>query len=270
MKTKFNFYICLWSLCLFISFLSSKALAQQQEEEKPKYIYSDEGFPRLKWDFSTDIQFLLRDNQTQGDVLIRKNKVKRLKTWGMRYSAMRYRVQFHHNKTTADDRDGRLTQEDMEAGNYSYLYSKHTTLQSTDITLAVGYEWQKYFGRFMVHYGSDLNVFRRVNESEYAYYYRSADYLNNKEVYKDATLSKSNSIGIAIAPLLGVRYFIHPMISFTAETQLNIGRASVDHTYLPPVYNDYWYEGVGNSRDKTTYINYVPVSFVGVTVHLGK
>jgi len=68
-----------WCLpAFFLLFLSSEIFAQQQEE-KPRDTYSDNGFQRLAWDVSTDLKFLLNDNYNQGDILVRKNKANRMK-----------------------------------------------------------------------------------------------------------------------------------------------------------------------------------------------
>ncbi|MCJ8164725.1 hypothetical protein MKJ04_07710 [Pontibacter sp. E15-1] len=254
-------------LLLFVLLCSNRAYAQQQQTT------SADDLKRFDWDFSADMKFLFNSNYGQGDVLLRKNKEKRLKTWGMRYTAFRYRLQFNHQKTTSDALDDLLSSEEVTSGNYSMLYYSDKTLQSTNLKLSVGYEWQQYFGRFMVHYGSDLQLSRSVEEREYSLYLRKQDDVESK-MYKDASKKKSTSLGIALAPVLGARYFLHPRISVTAETQLNISRSSTDYTVTPSElgnHNFYYYDPyAGNSRDKTTSLQYTPVSFLGITLHLGK
>lgn len=263
-----------YKFCLpvyFVLLFNSSIYAQQEspQGDEPQVTFSDDSYPRFTWDVSTDLQFLLRTS-TQGDVLVRKNKIKRLKNWSKRYTAFRYRLQLLHHETDVNDKDGMFSKDDMDPGQYSHLYSKHRSLQRTELGLSVGYEWQEYFGRFMLHYGSDLGFRRSIEEFEYAHYFGNTSNPEDKKIYKDADYSKTSTASIYLAPLLGVRYFVHPMISLTAETQLNIGRSTTDNIQNTGKLNLFWSGEYGNSRDKSTFLTYTPVSMIGVTFHLGK
>lgn len=200
--------------------------------------------------------------------------MKRKKSWGLQYSAFRYRLQLRHQNTDTEDYDGYMTEEEFLSGSYHHLYSQFTQLQDTYIGAAVGYEIQQYYGRFMIHYGADVRLGRSINSHESAHYYGESypEPFVERKIAKIASISESRSTSIGLAPLFGMRYFIHPMLSVTAETQLSIGYRQTNNK-LDRKQHGYYYGGsytLGNNKSTTTFVNYTPVSLIGVTFHFEK
>jgi hypothetical protein len=75
----------------------------------------------------------------------------------------------------------------------------------------VGYEFHHWFNRFRVHYGAEI-------AAGYSKYRTEYDQAEIENYYTNTNTSKS----IAIRPLLGVSFFIHPSISIATEANMNI------------------------------------------------
>jgi Outer membrane protein beta-barrel domain len=83
----------------------------------------------------------------------------------------------------------------------------------------VGYEFHLWLKRFRVHYGAEL-------AAGYSKYETVTDQPENNYYLSNSTTTKS----IAIRPLLGISFFIHPSISIATETNLNIAWNNSENT----------------------------------------
>ncbi len=253
--------------------------AKEEKETVTKVSYVDDGFVRLKWDVGTNLTFLLNDNYGQGDILVRKNKVNRNKQWGITYSAIRYRVQFDHSSSTLEYADKPINKEEFinNHGNYQLIDWKRKMLQQSSFSASIGYEWQKYYGRFLMHYGYDVGIggFMEKTADILTYFDRQLPVYERKAVFLPIH-NETKGWDVSVSPLVGVKYFIHPMISISAETQIKLsyGRSHENSNYSAN--HGYYYgsmipeEGATQRRETNLVARYTPVAFLGASFHFNK
>lgn len=113
----------------------------------------------------------------------------------------------------------------------------------------VGYEFHHWLKRFRVHYGAEL-------AAGYSKYETVTDQPENDYYSSNSTTTKS----IAVRPLLGISFFIHPSISIATETNLNIAWNNSEST------RDY-NSGVQTSTNARMNTSLSPLGIVSINFH---
>ena len=144
-------------------------------------------FTRYRWDVSTDLLWLINKNTIPPSVFVRLNTEK-----NGRLMAYRFRL----------------------GGQYSEHLNPIDTISSTGTEtdlrafVSIGKEWQKQYNQLQLFYGTDLFFDYRLFQIEAVQ-------------DEKGWLPRHRDISLGLSPFVGMRYFIHPRISFSTEAHVN-------------------------------------------------
>lgn len=125
----------------------------------------------------------------------------------------------------------------------NYQNTKHSlnltpNNESTQFNMALGHEWQKPFGKFQIFYGTDLEGNLQKN--------RTASYLTT-----NYNVQYFNNINIDNFYFVGIKYFIHPRLSVSAENFI------FDIKYVTQKNNtEYFVQNLLTHADNSNYVSY--------------
>lgn len=170
-------------LCLFA--LLGPAHAQQDRPEA--------AFPRYKWELGTDLLFLVNRNTVPPSVFVRLNS--------NHFTAWRFRVGGSYAANTSTPPGW------IHLPSSTGLTGIKTRM---DAFLGVGREWQRDLGRFQLFYGSDI-AFRLFSQRD-----KQGVFDQGKRFLP---FRRETSVGLS--PFIGMKYFIHPQVSVSAESHLD-------------------------------------------------
>ncbi|WP_400192466.1 hypothetical protein [Hymenobacter sp. B81] len=194
-------------------------------------------FVRYKWDVSVDASFVLPRfvnltyapygggyntygtglNQTGNFTrfMVRKNEVVRdSRNIPVRKGAYRLNVGFGLS--------GNKVREDSIKILSANTYLIENASSFSGVSVDAGYEWQQQLGRFQLLYGYEGFVrYSHSNTTGHFYYLGLND---NQEIEQKREQAKwsSSSLSIGIAPLAGLKFFVHPRFSVSVENKLYI------------------------------------------------
>lgn len=241
-------------------------------------------FQQYKWDVSVDATFLLPrinqpviyspstyasplDNYSPYDVgrsatfMLRKNEVVRNQA-----NVPIRRGAYRLNLNWAADY-GLITQDSLRVlynfGSSGIVVEKEARYAGFGIS--GGYEWQQQFGRFQLFYGADAFVGhfsdKRTGELFYSEYTSTGGAVERRRDVE--LLMRRTSIGIA--PLAGVKYFLHPRVSFSIESTAYL---RYTWNYQKTDYSTFVPQRTAKGQGIATSV--IPISAFNLTFHFGQ
>ena len=122
--------------------------------------------------------------------------------------------------------------------------------------LFLGYEFNKTLNKTQIFYGADLF---------FNYYNINAEYKNIAVGSESLESYKYKKTGFGISPLIGVKYFISPMISISSEMKFIIERYNGDYimdydAYTPDTNHKYVFDG--------NHFKIGPLGNISINIHL--
>lgn len=180
-------------------FCVSTELRAQSNEKKVNVDETE--FGMHKWEVGINIAPLLKLTQPSNFVypyLIKLNMGKKNRRSALRFMVSPYLINVKDNPTP-----------DSTSG--TYFETRNTNFSPT---AAIGYEWQRQFGRFSYYYGSDIAFRFRLNQG------KSDNYLVGNE--RGKSIFKTSTTSFHISPLLGARYYLLPRVAVSLESQLQL------------------------------------------------
>jgi hypothetical protein len=150
----------------------------------------DDAFPRYKWEVGTDLLFFTKWRNVPPSLFVRLNTGSR--------AAWRFRVGGNYS-------------EHLNPLAIDTSLTGTTQIKTNLIAFAsTGREWQRQMGRFQFFYGSDIFTQYFLRRAELAI-------VLGKDYFP-----KDKEFSIGVSPFLGVKFFIHPQVSLSAESHIDL------------------------------------------------
>lgn len=196
---------------IILLLISNLVIGQKEEEKLPKS--NDTQWNIYKNEIGLDIQLLDRNLRlaTIGTNLIFKKHIGE-KKFISKDEKKALRIQFGGY---ADYPVGKQDSLDRYAGLANVNFNEGKSL---NIRALIGIEWQKQIKRLQLFYGFDTGVNYSENVNPYSITWISS----TGEVIGYST-NEESELRVPLYIFMGVKYFIHPRVSLSLESTVNVG-----------------------------------------------
>jgi hypothetical protein len=238
-----------------VSFFVSNFLCGQETDEKSSKV-DDIQWNKHKFEVGLDFQFFdrnLRLNSIGSNLIFKKHIGEKKFISKNEKKALRLQI--------GGFVDYPIGKQDS-LGNFAGLNNIRLNEEKfVNVRLLVGIEWQKQINRIQLFYGVDggIGYFERVEPLSIT------SSTQTGEIIGYSTVERSN-VSVPLHVFMGVKYFIHPRISLSIESALDIGLGW--STYKRTSYDNQFVETSTTPEAKrrdvffdTDYLRYLNISF---------
>jgi hypothetical protein len=155
-----------------------------------------------------------------------------------------------------------IGQQDSLGRNSGFRNVSFNEQRTLNVRMLIGVEWQKQIKRIQLYYGLDIGIQYFERSNPYSITWVS---FPSGDIVGYAT-DEESSVGIPLFGFMGLKYFIHPRVSISIESALNIGIGWSKYKLInyDNQFNETSVSAEGKRRElnfETDYVRFINVGF---------